>query len=113
MVALAQAGISVTHNANAQWQQTKAHPVAENQLAPGDLVFYTGSDGSLTAPGHVGIYVGNGAIIDAPYTGANVRFDPLTGISGYVGATDPYAATPPSAPPRRFRPAPTWPPPAP
>ena len=94
MVALAQAGISVTHNANAQWQQTKAHPVAENQLTPGDLVFYTGSDGSLTAPGHVGIYVGNGEIIDAPYTGANVRFDPLTGISGYVGATDPYAATP-------------------
>ena len=94
MVALAQAGISVTHNANVQWQQTKAHPVAENQLAPGDLVFYAGSDGSLTAPGHVGIYVGNGEIIDAPYTGANVRFDPLTSISGYVGATDPYAATP-------------------
>ena len=94
MVALAQAGISVTHNANAQWQQAKAHPVAENQLAPGDLVFYAGSDGSLTAPGHVGIYVGTGEIIDAPYTGTNVRFDPLTAISGYVGATDPYAASP-------------------
>jgi cell wall-associated NlpC family hydrolase len=94
MVALAQAGTTVTHNANAQWQQTEAHPVTENQLAPGDLVFYAGSDGSLTAPGHVGIYVGNGEIIDAPYAGANVRFDPLTTISGYVGATDPYAATP-------------------
>jgi len=94
MAALAQAGISVTHNANAQWQQTEAHPVAENQLAPGDLVFYAGSDGSLTAPGHVGIYVGNGEIIDAPYGGANVRFDPLTTISGFAGATDPYAATP-------------------
>ena len=94
MVALAQAGTTVTHNANAQWQQTKAHPVTGNQLAPGDLVFYAGSDGSLTAPGHVGIYAGNGEIIDAPYAGANVRFDPLTTISGYVGATDPYAATP-------------------
>lgn len=94
MAALAQAGITVPHNANAQWQQTRAHPVAENQLAPGDLVFYAGSDGSLTAPGHVGIYVGNGAIIDAPYTGANVRFDPLTSLGGYVGATDPYATTP-------------------
>ena len=91
MAALAQAGIAVTHNANAQWQQTKAHPVAENQLAAGDLVFYAGSDGSLTAPGHVGIYVGNGEIIDAPDAGANVRFDPLTTISGYAGATDPYA----------------------
>ena len=92
MEALAQAGIAVTHNANAQWQQTKARPVAGNQLTPGDLVFYAGSDGSLTAPGHVGIYVGNGEIIDAPYTGANVRFDPLTSITGYAGATDPYAA---------------------
>jgi len=94
MAALAQAGITVTHNADAQWQQTKIHPVAEDQLAPGDLVFYAGSDGSLTAPGHVGIYVGNGEIVDAPYDGANVRFDPLTSISGYAGATDPYAATP-------------------
>ncbi|MGO8882299.1 MAG: C40 family peptidase, partial [Streptosporangiaceae bacterium] len=93
MLALAQAGITVTHNANAQWQQTKAYAVAESQLAAGDLVFFAGSDGSLTAPGHVGIYVGNGEIIDAPYPGANVRFDPL-GFSGYVGATDPYAATP-------------------
>jgi cell wall-associated NlpC family hydrolase len=94
MDALAQAGIAVTHNANSQWRQTKARPVAESQLAPGDLVFYAGSDGSLTAPGHVGIYVGNGEIIDAPFTGAKVRFDPLTSISGYVGATDPYPATP-------------------
>ena len=93
MAALAQAGITVPRNADAQWQQTRAHPVAGNQLAPGDLVFYAGADGSLTAPGHVGIYLGDGEIIDAPYTGANVRFDPLTSISGYVGATDPYAAT--------------------
>lgn len=94
MDALAQAGITVPHNANAQWQRTKGRPVAENQLAPGDLVFYAGADGSLTAPGHVGIYVGNGEIIDAPHTGANVRFDSLIGISGYVGATDPYTAGP-------------------
>jgi cell wall-associated NlpC family hydrolase len=99
MDALAQAGITVTHNANAQWQQTRAYPVGENQLAPGDLVFYADSDGSLTAPGHVGIYMGDGEIIDAPYPGADVRFDPLTSISGYVGATDPYAATPTAATP--------------
>jgi cell wall-associated NlpC family hydrolase len=94
MDALAQAGIAVTHNANAQWLQTKGRPVAENQLAPGDLVFFAGSDGSLTAPGHVGFYIGNGEIIDAPFTGAKVRFDPLTSIGGYVGATDPYTISP-------------------
>ncbi len=94
MDALAQAGIAVTHNATAQWLQTKSHAVAGNQLAPGDLVFFAGADGTLTAPGHVGIYVGDGDIIDAPYTGAKVRFDSLASIGGYVGATDPYTATP-------------------
>jgi cell wall-associated NlpC family hydrolase len=96
MDALAQAGITVPHNANMQWQQTKAHPVAENHLAPGDLVFFAGADGTRAAPGHVGIYVGDGQIIDAPYTGARVRFDPVTSIVGYVGATDPYISSLPS-----------------
>lgn len=91
MDALAQAGIAVTHNANAQWQQTRANPVPANRLAVGDLVFFAGSDGTLTAPGHVGIYVGDGEIIDAPFTGAKVRLDPLTRIGGYVGATNPFA----------------------
>jgi cell wall-associated NlpC family hydrolase len=94
MEALAQAGIAVSHNANAQWQKTRSHAVAQSQLAPGDLVFYTGSDGSPTAPGHVGIYFGNGEIIDAPHTGAAVRFDALASIGGYVGAADPFPATP-------------------
>jgi cell wall-associated NlpC family hydrolase len=44
---------------------------------PGDLVFYAGSDGTPTAPGHVGIYVGNGLMIDAPYTGTDVQVDPV------------------------------------
>lgn len=44
---------------------------------PGDLVFFAGSDGTATAPGHVGIYVGNGEMIDAPYTGASVRIEPV------------------------------------
>jgi len=94
MDALAQAGIGVTHNANAQWQLTRSHSVPVSRLAAGDLVFFAGSDGTLTAPGHVGIYVGNGEIIDAPFTGANVRFDPLASIGGYVGATNPYAFAP-------------------
>ncbi len=93
MDALAQAGIAVTHNANAQWLQTRSSLVAEDKLAPGDLVFFVGADGSPTAPGHVGIYVGYGDIIDAPYTGADVRFDRLASIGGYIGATDPYAVS--------------------
>jgi cell wall-associated NlpC family hydrolase len=92
MDALAQSGITLTHNANEQWLQTKATSVPVNKLQPGDLVFFAGSDGTRAAPGHVGIYAGDGEIIDAPYTGANVRFDRLSGIAGYTGATDPYSA---------------------
>jgi peptidoglycan DL-endopeptidase CwlO len=44
---------------------------------PGDLVFFAGSDGTTTSPGHVGIYVGHGEMIDAPYTGADVRIEPV------------------------------------
>jgi cell wall-associated NlpC family hydrolase len=44
---------------------------------PGDLVFFAGSDGTAASPGHVGIYVGNGEMIDAPYTGASVRIEPV------------------------------------
>lgn len=61
-----------------QEQATVGTPVASvGDAQPGDLVFYAGSDGTASAPGHVGIYIGNGQMIDAPYTGANVRVDPV------------------------------------
>ncbi len=44
---------------------------------PGDLVFFPGTDGTASAPGHVGIYIGNDQMIDAPYSGATVRVDPV------------------------------------
>jgi len=90
MDALAQSGLTSPHNADQQWKQTKAHTVSATQLKPGDLVFFSGSDGTLANPGHVGIYVGDGEILDAPHTGANVRFDQLRDMQGFVGATDPY-----------------------
>jgi peptidoglycan DL-endopeptidase CwlO len=40
-------------------------------LQLGDLVFF-GSDIH-----HVGIYAGNGQMIDAPYTGVQVRYDSI------------------------------------
>ncbi|MGH9106146.1 MAG: transglycosylase SLT domain-containing protein [Acidimicrobiales bacterium] len=44
---------------------------------PGDLVFFPGSDGTAASPGHVGIYIGGGEMIDAPHTGTDVRVEPV------------------------------------
>jgi cell wall-associated NlpC family hydrolase len=44
---------------------------------PGDLVFYAGSDGTTASPGHVGSYLGNGEMIDAPQTGMTVSIQPV------------------------------------
>ena len=49
--------------------------VSQDQLQPGDLVF--------THPGHVGIYVGNGEMINAPQTGDVVKVAPV--YSFYAG----------------------------
>jgi cell wall-associated NlpC family hydrolase len=54
-------------------------------VAPGDLIFF--GDGP-SAVDHVGLYVGGGEMIDAPHTGALVRFDNAD-WSGFVGATRP------------------------
>ncbi|MFL5943004.1 MAG: C40 family peptidase [Gaiellaceae bacterium] len=73
----AQLGISLPHYAAAQYYYPDAVWVAPNRLKPGDLVFFIGSDGTRKAPGHVGIYAGNGYLIDAPHTGAFVQVDNL------------------------------------
>ncbi len=45
---------------------------------PGDLLFIPGDDGTPTAPGHVGLYLGNGLVLHAPKTGDVVRVDRMT-----------------------------------
>jgi cell wall-associated NlpC family hydrolase len=58
---------------------------ADATVEPGDLVFFgTGT----AAVDHVGLYVGAGEMIDAPFTGALVRFDGAA-QTDLVGATSP------------------------
>ena len=59
------AGVYLDHYTGSQWNE--GQHVSRDQLQPGDLVFF-GSDLH-----HVGLYVGNSNMIEAPYTGANVR----------------------------------------
>ena len=85
----AQLGVSLPHFAASQWHTPDGVWVAPNRLKPGDLVFFTGSDGTRKEPGHVGIYVGDGYLIDAPHTGAFVQIDNLGEpkfANQYVGA---------------------------
>jgi cell wall-associated NlpC family hydrolase len=58
---------------------------AGSSLLPGDLVFFGGGPASVD---HVGLYVGEGIMIDAPHTGALVRYDPAN-WADLVGATRP------------------------
>jgi cell wall-associated NlpC family hydrolase len=66
-------------------QATIGTPVASLASAqPGDLLFFAGSDGTASSPGHVGIYVGNGEMIDSPYTGTTVQVQPLSSAGPIV-----------------------------
>ena len=69
---------------------------ADTPLVPGDLVFFADANGYIA---HVGIYAGNDTMIDAPHTGAFVRYDQFNPTPGaawgdeyYTGATDPGGA---------------------
>jgi peptidoglycan DL-endopeptidase CwlO len=70
MRAWAQGGIDLPHYSVAQYEQST--PISFGDLRPGDLVFW----GTTSNPGsihHVALYAGNGMIIQAPHTGADVE----------------------------------------
>ena len=80
MMAFRQIGIYLPHYAASQYTMGTPVPVSEAQ--PGDLLFWT-SDGTVAGIHHVALYIGNGTFIEAPHTGADVRYDTLYGLDGY------------------------------
>ena len=80
MMAWAQAGVALPHSSGAQYGSGPR--VAASDLRPGDLVFY------YSPISHVGIYIGNGLIVDAANPGAGVRVAGLYSMP-YVGAVRP------------------------
>ena len=85
MMAYQAAGISIPRTSEDQWAQLPH----VSSLEPGDLVFFAGSDGTVTSPGHVVLYIGNGQVIQAYATGWPVMVSSLAsmnagGLTGYA-----------------------------
>ena len=74
--AFAQEGISLPHYTGSLWNS--GMHVSRADLEPGDLVFF------FADLSHVGIYIGNGLMVDAPSTGQVVQVQPI--FDAYVGA---------------------------
>jgi cell wall-associated NlpC family hydrolase len=73
-------GISLEHFTGDQWNE--GEHIARSQLQPGDLVFF------FADISHVGMYVGNGEMVDAPSAGQDVQVQPIF-WQDYVGAVRP------------------------
>ena len=85
--AYAAAGIRIPRTSTAQWTALPHVPVAD--LEPGDLVFFDPGEFSPGLPGHVGIYIGDGEMVDAPHTGTDVQIDNLAIWPTPMGAARP------------------------
>jgi len=70
------AGVALSHSSFAQMGE--GTPISQSQLQPGDLVFYYGGS-------HVGMYIGNGMIVNAENPSTGVVIVPLNSMP-YSGA---------------------------
>jgi cell wall-associated NlpC family hydrolase len=66
------AGVALPRVSRNQFHAGRKVPISD--LRPGDLVFYRRGGAPIH---HVAMYVGGGDMVEAPYTGANVRVVPL------------------------------------
>jgi cell wall-associated NlpC family hydrolase len=80
MMAWAQSGVSLPHSSSAQY--ASGRHISESELQPGDLVFY------YSPISHVGLYIGNGQIVNALNPGAGVKISGLHDMP-YSGAVRP------------------------
>ncbi|MFJ8313785.1 MULTISPECIES: NlpC/P60 family protein [unclassified Streptomyces] len=87
LYAYAKAGIHLPRTADAQAGAGRRIPAEQGQsaLRAGDLVFYAYAPGHDSTIHHVGIYAGNGQMVNAPRPGAVVRLDPVDAMPGYAG----------------------------
>ncbi|MFJ4276157.1 NlpC/P60 family protein [Streptomyces coelicoflavus] len=84
LYAYAKSGITLPRTAAAQYAASE--PVKPGNVKPGDLVFYGSSAATIH---HVGIYVGDGWMIDAPRPGTLVRYSPMDTMSDLFAVARP------------------------
>ncbi len=76
MMSYRAAGINIERTSEQQWASETRIPASQAQ--PGDLVFFAGADGTPTSPGHVGMVIGHGQMIEAYATGFPIRIASYT-----------------------------------
>nr|WP_040919098.1 C40 family peptidase [Saccharomonospora glauca] len=79
-----QAGINIPRTSRQQW--TAGRPVSLDSLLPGDLLFYDDGTGDPSKIHHVGMYVGQGKMVDAPTEGQLVDVRSMKGDGHLIGA---------------------------
>ena len=95
MMAYQAAGITIPRTSQAQWAWGPR--IQPGQVEPGDLVFFAGSDGTPTNPGHVGLVIGKNLMVEAYATGFPIRISSFgtaksaAGDGTVVGFTRPWA----------------------
>lgn len=101
---LQQNGVSIGRTTSDQWANPAGVQVTADQAQPGDLIFFGSATDNNNA--HVGVYIGNGMMIDNAHTGTSTRVDSISGfgmpvlgfkhfsIPGQGDTTSPGAATP-------------------
>lgn len=79
LYAFAGVGIKLPHYSGSQYNAGRKIP--SSQMRRGDVIFY-GPGGSQ----HVTLYLGNGQMLEAPYTGSHVKISPVrtSGMTPYV-----------------------------
>ena len=88
MEAYRAAGIDIPRTS--QQQFAWGPRVSPRDVQPGDLVFFVGADGTVKHPGHVGLVIGGGKMVEAFATGFPIRIATYGGRDP-VGFTRPWA----------------------
>nr|WTA68083.1 NlpC/P60 family protein [Micromonospora sp. NBC_00855] len=94
-----------------QYRATRGRTVPQSALLPGDLLFFA-SGSSWTTIHHVGMYIGNGKMVQAPTTGdvvkiSVVRWTRLYAATRVIGAVPAPVVTNPTPPVSTPKPPPT------